>query len=170
MPTGIWWSPWATTRNNRPGAGGGVGTEIAAKAVPDGYTILTYGINQTITPQLYKKLPYDPQRDFIPLSLYATMPNILCIHPGLPAKSVGEFVKLAKANLGKYKYASSGVEASPHLTMELFKAVAGVDLVRVPYKVASQGYTDTISGQIQGFFFNLPGPLPHIKSGCGDSP
>lgn len=151
--------------DNRPGAGGVLGTDIAAKSVPDGYTILTFGINQAITPHLYKKLPYDAQRDFELVSLYATMPNILCIHPGLPVKNVAEFVKWAKASPGKHKYASSGVGASPHLTMELFKSVAGIDLIHVPYKVSSQGYTDTISGQIQAFFFNLPGPLPHVKSG-----
>lgn len=151
--------------DNRPGAGGVVGTEMAYRALPDGYTLLTYGINQTVTPHLYKKLPYDPIRDFMPISLYATMPNILCVHNGVPAKSVSEFVKWAKASPGQYKFASSGLGASPHLTMELFKAVAGIDLIHVPYKVASQGYTDTISGQIQAFFFNLPGPLPHVKSG-----
>lgn len=151
--------------DNRPGAGGVLGTEMAARALPDGYTLFTYGINQTITPFLYKKLPYDAQRDFVPISLYATMPNILCVHPGLPVHSVGDFIKWAKASPGKYKFASSGVGASPHLTMELFKAVVGIDLVHVPYKVASQGYTDTISGQIQAFFFNLPGPLPFVKSG-----
>jgi tripartite-type tricarboxylate transporter receptor subunit TctC len=151
--------------DNRAGAGGILGTELAARSLPDGYTLFTYGINQTITPHLHKKLPYDWQRDFVPVSLYATMPNILCVTPSLPAKTVGEFIKLAKANPGKYKYASSGIGASPHLTMELFKSVAGVDLLHIPYKVSSQGYTDTISGQIQAFFFNLPGPLPHIKSG-----
>jgi tripartite-type tricarboxylate transporter receptor subunit TctC len=151
--------------DNRPGAGGIVGTEMAARAVPDGYTLLTYGINQTITLHLYKKLPFDPQNDFVLISLYATMPNILCVTPSLPAKSVGEFVKLVKASPGKYQYASSGIGASPHLTMEYFKSVTGIDIVHVPYKVSSQGYTDTISGQIHGFFFNLPGPLPHVKAG-----
>ena len=151
--------------DNRPGAGGTLGTAMAARAAPDGYTIFTYGINQTITPNLYKNLPYDPQRDFIPVSLYATMPNILCINPSLPVRNVGEFVKLLKANPGKYKYASSGVGASPHLTMELFKAVTGTDLIHVPYKAAGQGYIDTMTGEIQAFFFNLPGPLPHLKTG-----
>ena len=151
--------------DNRAGAAGIIGTELAAKSAPDGYTIFTYGINQAVTPALYKSLPYDHRRDFILLSLYATMPNILCVTPSLPAANAGEFVKLAKASPGKYKYASSGVGASPHLTMELFKAVTGIDIVHVPYKNSSQGYIDTIAGEIQGFFFNLPGPLPYVKAG-----
>ncbi len=151
--------------DNRAGAAGIIGTELAAKSAPDGYTIFTYGINQTITPHLYKKLPYDHRRDFIPLSLYATMPNILCVNIGLPAASVSEFIKLAKANPGKYKYASSGVGASPHLTMELFKSVTGIDLVHIPYKVAAQGLTDVLGGQLHAFFFNLPNPLPHVRAG-----
>ena len=93
------------------------------------------------------------------------MPNILCINPSLPASNVGEFIKLIKANPGKFKFASSGVGASPHLTMELFKAVTGIDLIHVPYKTAGQGYTDTITGEIQAFFFNLPGPLSFVKAG-----
>ena len=89
--------------DNRPGAGGILGTEMAARATPDGYTLFTYGINQTITPHLYKKLPYDVIRDFMPVSLYATMPNILCVNLGIPATTVGEFIKHAKANPGKLR-------------------------------------------------------------------
>jgi len=159
----VWGQPLVV--DNRPGAAGTLGTAIAAKAAPDGYTIFTYGINQAITPALVRQLPYDPQRDFMPVSLYATMPNILCVTPSLPATTVGELIKLARANPGKFRYASSGVGASPHLTMERFKAVTGTDLVHVPYKVSSQAYIETITGQVQTFFFNLPGPLPHIKAG-----
>ena len=151
--------------DNRSGAGGILGTEIAARSAPDGYTLFTYGINQAITPALYKKLPYDHLRDFTPISLYATMPNILCVTNSLPAANVAEFIKLMKANPGKHKFASSGVGASPHLTMEYLKSMAGIDLIHVPYKNSAQGYADTISGEIQAFFFNLPGPLPHVKAG-----
>src|SRR5215813_3576977 len=151
--------------DNRAGAAGIIGTEMAARAPTDGHTMFTYGINQAITAGLHSKLPYDHLRDFTLISLYATMPNILCVTPSLPAANLGEFVKLAKASPGKYKYASSGIGASPHLTMELFKSVAGIDLVHVPYKNSSQGYTDTIAGQIQAMFFNLPGPLPYVKAG-----
>ena len=151
--------------DNRAGAGGIVGTEMAARAPTDGHTIFTYGINQAITAGLRDKLPYDHLRDFTLISLYAAMPNILTVTPSLPANNVADLVKLAKASPGKLKYASSGVGASPHLTMEYFKSIAGIDMVHVPYKNSAQGYVDVISGQLQAMFFNLPGPLPHVKAG-----
>jgi len=151
--------------DNRAGAAGIIGTELGARSVPDGYTIMTYGINQAITATLYKKLPYHHVRDFTPISLYATMPNILCVTPSLPAADVSEFVKFMKASPGKYKFASSGVGASPHLTMEYFMARTGLNLIHVPYKNSSQGYTDTMSGEVQAFFFNLPGPLTYVRAG-----
>ncbi|HEV7822823.1 MAG TPA: tripartite tricarboxylate transporter substrate binding protein [Burkholderiales bacterium] len=159
----IWGQPLVI--DNRAGAGGIIGTELGARSAPDGYTIMTFGINQAITDALYKKLPYDHLRDFTPISLYATMPNILCVTPSLPAADVAGFVKFMKSSPGKYKFASSGIGASPHLTMEYFMAKTGINLVHVPYKNSSQGYTDTIGGEVQAFFFNLPGPLQHVKSG-----
>lgn len=150
---------------NRPGAAGIIGTEIGAKATPDGYTLMTYGINQAITAALYKKLPYNHLRDFTPISLYGTMPNVLIVHPALPAHSVTEFVNLAKAKPGDLKYVSSGIGASPHLTMELFKTTTGIDIVHVPYKNAAQGYTDLVGGQLQAMFGNLPAALANVKAG-----
>jgi tripartite-type tricarboxylate transporter receptor subunit TctC len=151
--------------DNRPGAGGLIGTETAAKAAPDGYTLIVLGISQTIAPALYKQLPYDPVRDFAPVSLYGTLPNILVIHPSVPAKSVKEFVALAKASPGSLRYGSSGVGASPHLTMELFKYKTGIDLVHIPYKNASQGITELVGGNLQAWFNNLPSALGNLKAG-----
>ena len=151
---------------NRPGSGGVVGTEAAARAAPDGYTMLVYGINQTITPALYRKLPYDGVRDFTLVSLYCTMPNILIVHPSVPARTVQEFIAYARANPGKLRYVSSGIGASPHLTMELLKSVAKIDLLHVPYKIASQGYVDLTSGQqLHAMFANLPGGLANSRAG-----
>ena len=151
--------------DNRAGAGGLIGTETAAKAAPDGYTVLVFGINQTIAPALYKRLPYDPVRDFAHISMYGTLPNILVIHPSVPAKSVKEFIALAKASPGSLRYGSSGIGASPHLTMELFKSRAGIDMVHVPYKVAAQGITELVAGHLHAWFNNLPSAIGNVKAG-----
>ena len=151
--------------DNRPGAGGLLGTELAAKAAPDGYTVFVFGINQTIAPALYKKLPYDVVRDFAHISLYGKLPNILVIHPSVPAKSVKEFIAVAKAKPGGMQYGSSGIGASPHLTMELFKTRTGINLVHVPYKVASQGITELLGGNLHAWFNNLPSAIGNVKSG-----
>ena len=150
---------------NRPGSGGVVGTEVAARGNPDGYTMLVYGINQTITPAMYKKLPYDNVRDFAMISLYCTMPNMLIVNPSVAAKTVPEFVSFVKANPGKLRYVSSGIGASPHLTMELLKTITKIDILHVPYKNAAQGYVDLTSGQLHAMFANLPGALMHVRAG-----
>ena len=149
---------------NRPGSGGVVGTESAARGSPDGYTMLVYGINQTITPAMYKKLPYDNLRDFAMISLYCTMPNILIVHPSIPAKTVPEFISAVKASPGKYSYVSSGIGASPHMTMELLKTIHKLDILHVPYKSTAQGYVDLTSGQLHAMFANLPGGLMHVRA------
>jgi len=150
---------------NRPGAGGVIGLESAARATPDGYTLVLCGINQAISAALYKKLPYDHLRDFAPVSLVATLPNILVVNSAVPARTVGEFVAYAKANPGKMKYASSGIGASPHLTMELFKTTSRINLVHVPYKTMAQGVTDLLGGHVDAAFNNLPTQLPNVRAG-----
>ncbi|CAN0014315.1 unnamed protein product, partial [Phaeothamnion confervicola] len=152
--------------DNRPGAGGNLGAELAAKATPDGYTLFTCQIaSHAISPALYKRLPYDAMKDLSPISLIGMTPNVLVVHPSLPAKSVGEFISYAKANRGKLNFGSSGVGASPHLTMELFKTTTGIDLVHVPYKGGALALADLMGGHVQVMFDNLPGQLQVIKAG-----
>ena len=150
---------------NRGGAGGMVAAEAAAKAAGDGYTLLLCGIAHAISQGLYKKLPYDSKRDFAPISMIGTTPNILVINPAVPAKTVAEFIAFLKANPGRANYGSSGIGASPHLTMELFKAAAGVDLVHVPYKGSSMAMADLYAGNIVAIFDNLPAQIGPVKSG-----
>ena len=153
--------------DNRPGAAGGIGTEMTARAAPDGYTMMLCNIaTHGITPARVKKLPYDPVRDFSFLSRVGGNPNVLMAHASLPAKSIQELVAHAKANPGKLSYGSSGVGASPHLSIELLKMMAGINLVHVPYKGAAPALADVMGGQIPLSVGNLPGgPLTAIKSG-----
>ena len=152
--------------DNRPGAGGTIGADIAAKATPDGYTLLMGGIGtHGIAPALYKKLPYDHIKDFAPLSMIGTVPHVLVVHPSLPVKSVRELIAYAKANPGKINYGSSGVGTALHLSMEMFRSMTGIDIVHVPYKGGGPAQTDLLGGRILAMCATLTGELPHIKSG-----
>jgi len=152
--------------DNRPGAGGNIGSDLVAKSAPDGYTLLmgTVGTH-AINPSLYSKMPYDHVKDFVPVVLVAGVPNVLVVNPALPVNSVADLIKLAKDKPGTINFASSGSGTSIHLSGELFKTMAGVDMTHVPYKGSSPALTDLIGGQVQVMFDNLPSALPQIKGG-----
>ena len=152
--------------DNRGGGGGTVGTDLVAKAAPDGYTILMGSITtNAVNPVLYKKLPYDHIRDFAAISMIGTVPNALVVHTSVAAKTMKEFIALAKASPGKVAYGSSGIGSAPHLSMELIKSMAGITMTHVPYKGAGAAVADVLGGQIQALCSSLAGLLPHIKSG-----
>ena len=153
--------------DNRPGGGATIGADLVAKAQPDGYTLL-YGTPgpQITNPYLMKKLPYDPDRDFAPITRIAVVPSVLVIHPSVPAKSVKELIAVAKARPGKINFASSGIGASSHLAGELFKMMAGIDIVHVPYKGSGPALQDLLAGNAQMTIDSLSVYLPHIKSGA----
>jgi len=151
---------------NRPGAGGVVGSEIVAKAAPDGYTLImgnagSHGINAAV----YSKLPYDILKDFAPVSQIAIAPNIFVVNPGLPVTTIQELIAYAKARPGQLSYASGGNGSSSHMSMELLKSMAGIDVVHVPYKGSTPALTDVISGQDAVMSVNMPPAVPHVKSG-----
>jgi tripartite-type tricarboxylate transporter receptor subunit TctC len=151
---------------NRPGAGGNVGLVEAVKSAPDGYTLYmsTSGI-QAINPVLYSKMPADPNKELAPISALVSLNNVLVLHPSVKANNVKELIAYAKANPGKLTYASSGNGTSIHMSGEMFKALAGIDMVHVPYKGSAPAVTDLLGGQVQLMFDNVPSSLPHIKAG-----
>jgi tripartite-type tricarboxylate transporter receptor subunit TctC len=156
----------AVVVDNRAGAAGTIGTDLVAKSAADGYTLLM-GSNgpMAITPGFQAKLPYDPLRDFAPVALVTTMPFLLVVHPSLPVRSVKDLVALAKSRPGQLNYASPGSGSSTHLAAELFKAMAGIDIVHIPYKGVAPAATDLISGQVQMMSGDLSTLLPHVKAG-----
>ena len=151
---------------NRPGAGGNIGTEMAVKAAPDGYTlVMSFDGTMAINPSTYRALPYDPQRDLAPVASVAQVPLLLVVHPAVAAKTVPEFVALAKASPGRINYSSAGNGSTGHLTGELFKGRAGIDMVHVSYKGGGQAVQDLLGGQIQMVVTALPTVEGHLKGG-----
>jgi tripartite-type tricarboxylate transporter receptor subunit TctC len=155
----------AVVIDNRPGAATIVGTEIAAKANPDGYTLLMITTTFAINPSLYPKLPYDPMRDFAPVTQINSVPNILVVNPAIPAQTVRELIALAKSKPGQLSYASAGAGTSPHLAAELFKTMAGIDMMHIPYKGIAPAVTDVIAGRVSMLMTTTISAAPHVKSG-----
>jgi tripartite-type tricarboxylate transporter receptor subunit TctC len=150
---------------NRPGAGGNLGTQAAVNATPDGYTLLFAAPHNAINATLYQKLPYDFLRDIMPVAAIAQASNVMEVNPTVPAKTVAEFIAYAKANPGKISYASAGIGTAIHLSAELFKVMTGVDLVHVPYRGGAPALTDLMGGQVQVMFDNLTSSIEHIRAG-----
>jgi tripartite-type tricarboxylate transporter receptor subunit TctC len=150
---------------NRGGAAGNLGTDVAAKSAPDGYTILFTLSSHTINPKLYDKLPFDVEKDFIPISLAAYIPQILVANPSVPANNVKELIALAKAEPGKLNFASVGTGSPGHIAGELFKLKTGTNMVHVPYKGGGPAVTDTLGGQVQLLFVSMPAALQYVKAG-----
>src|SRR5215472_6606805 len=160
----IWKQP--VVIENRPGAAGNIGSDIVARSGPDGYTLLMCTVStHAINPNLYSKLPYDHIKDFAPVILVARVPNVLEVNPGVPVYSVADLIKLAKEKPGQLNFASSGSGTSIHLSGELFKTMAGVSMVHVPYKGSAPAVADLVGGQVQLMFDNLPSSLQQIKGG-----
>ena len=149
---------------NRPGAGGNIGTDFVAKAAPDGYTILSGGMGSLVMNPLIAKVPYDPIKDFAPVILVAESPNVLSVHPSLPVRSVKELISLAKARPGELNYGSGGTGSNPHLSGALFNQMAKVNIVHIPYRGSVLATTDLIAGQVHMAFLPTPVSLSHIQN------
>ncbi|MGH8620133.1 MAG: Bug family tripartite tricarboxylate transporter substrate binding protein [Burkholderiales bacterium] len=151
--------------DNRPGVSGILGMDIVAKAQPDGYTVLVSSLAITVNGSLYAKLPFDPVKDFIPVTMVGSNANILVLHPSVPAKSLQEFIAYAKANPGKLNFGSGGPGSTPHLGGEQLKSVTGIPATHIPYKGGGQSVTALLGGEIQFIVESIPQLLPHVKAG-----
>ena len=150
---------------NRPGAGGNIGMQSALASPPDGYTIVFVGPNNFINPSIYANMPFDFIRDSAPVAGTMKMTNILVVNPEFHIKTLPQYIAYAKANPGKLNFGSGGVGTSPHMSGELLKAMAGIDIVHVPYRGTAPALVDVLGGQLHSAFDNLPGPIGHVKSG-----
>ncbi len=150
---------------NRPGAAGNVGTEFVAKSPPDGYTILQLTVAQSISATLYEKLNYGLEKDLIPVAMIALVPNVMIVNPSVPAKSVAEFIALARSRPGRINFASSGSGTSIHMSAEMFKMLTGVNIVHIPYKGSGPALADLMGGQVDVMFDNLTSSIGLIRSG-----
>lgn len=152
--------------DNRSGAGNTVGAEIAARATPDGYTLFSCNIaSLAIGPALYRKLAYDPERDFVPIGLIASNPNIFTVNASIQAGTIAQLIALAKASPGKLNYASGGLGTSPQLSMELFRMQAGIDIVHVPYKGVGPAFIDLMAGRVEAMTSTVPAALSSVRNG-----
>ena len=151
--------------DTRPGASGIIGAEIASKAAPDGYTLMIATSQAVIVSVMYKKLPYQLLKDFSPISMVATTPFILVVHPSVPAASIGELVAYAKSKPGELRYGSGGAGSPPHLSAEIFKSMTGINMLHVPYKGVTPAMMDTVAGQVQMLISVIPAVLSTVKAG-----
>ncbi|HZE60346.1 MAG TPA: tripartite tricarboxylate transporter substrate binding protein [Burkholderiales bacterium] len=152
--------------DNRAGAGGILGAELAAKSAPDGYTLFLGGVgSHAVNPNLHTRLPYDPVKDFAPITLIASAPSVLVVHPSLPARTLAEFTALAKASPGRINYASNGNGSSAQLAAVLYESMAGVRMVHVPYKGLAPALVDLLGGEVQAMFSSVVAIVPNIKAG-----
>ena len=151
--------------DNRPGASGILGSEVVSRAVPDGYTLLIANVSLVVNPYLYPKMPYDPLKDFLPITMVNSAPLLLVVHPSIAAKSVMELIAYAKAHPGQLNYGSGGLGSTPYLAAELFKSLSGIDVVHVPYKGGAPALSDLVGGQLSFMIENMPGTMPYARAG-----
>jgi tripartite-type tricarboxylate transporter receptor subunit TctC len=150
--------------DNRP-ASGILGSEVVSRAVPDGYTLLIANVSLVVNPYLYPKMPYDPLKDFVPITMVNSAPLLLVVHPSIVAKSVMELIAYAKAHPGQLNYGSGGLGSTPYLAAELFKSLSGIDVVHVPYKGGAPALSDLVGGQLSFMIENMPGTMPYARAG-----
>jgi tripartite-type tricarboxylate transporter receptor subunit TctC len=150
--------------DNRPGASGIIGSEVVSRAAPDGYTLLMANVSLVVNPFLYPKMPYDALKDFIPVTMVNSAPMLLVVHPSVPAKSVSELIAYAKSHPAQLNYGSGGLGSTPYLAAELFKSLAGIDVVHVPYKGGAPALSDLVGGQVSFMIENMPGTMPYVRA------